>query len=201
MANDSAIATLTAAGPTNIGGGILRGPLGTVIPTDARSELDEALKKMGVVSDEGLAPTGERESEKKNEWGGDVVANLQTSHSSTFEFTLWSVFDLEALSAVFGGANVEMTPATTEAGTLYTVKETGDELDHAMWVFDMRYLKKKMRFIVPDGQPSAIEELALVKNDLNGFKITLEAFKDDESGSKVIRYYDDGVFATSSGGE
>ncbi len=52
---------------------------------------------------------------------------------------------------------------------------------------------KKARFVLPNARVTTVEELDYVAGSLQGFTLTVEAFK-DENGVKVYRYYDDGVF-------
>lgn len=195
MVNELSSNNVTAGTPAK-SGGVLRGELGTTLPTDASTPLDEALLKLGLVSEDGLSPTGERESENILDWGGDEIATLQTSHSSGFEFTLYSVFNESTLKAAFGGANVTVTEATASTGTLYTITEDGAELPNGVWVFDMKHKGKKMRIVLPNSSITTVEELPFVKGELNGFTVTLSA-KKDENGIKVYRYYDDGVFSAA----
>lgn len=178
-------------------GGVLNGPLGATVPTDATTAIDPSIKALGYVSEDGLQPEGERSTNTVRDWAGDVIAQLQTEHSSRFTFTLYGVFDEDVLKAVFGSDAVTVTPATETTGTLFEVVETGDELPHSTWVFDVRGTSgKKTRIVIPDGQPSSVTEGPLVAGELQSFTLTVEAFK-DEAGVKAYRFYDDGVFATA----
>ena len=174
-------------------GGVLNGPLGSTVPTDAATAVDAAIKRLGHVSEDGLQPEGERSTNTVRDWAGDVIAQLQTEHASRFTFTLYGVFDADVLGAVFGAGNVTTTAATASTGTLFAVEETGDELPHSTWVFDMRGAGgTKTRIVIPDGQPSNVTEGPMVAGELQSFTLTVEAFK-DATGVKVYRYYDDGV--------
>lgn len=168
-------------------GGVLNGPLGTTLPTDASTAFDAAVKGLGYVSEDGLQPEGERSTNAVRDWAGDVIAQLQTEHSSRFTFTLYGVFDLDVMKAAFGPDNV------TETGSgRFTVVEDGAELPHSVWAFDVRGSGgKKTRICLPDGQPSNVSESAFVAGELQAITLTIEAFK-DSAGKKVYRYYDDG---------
>lgn len=168
-------------------GGVLRGPLETTLPTNASSSFDAAIKALGYVSEDGLQPEGERSTNAVKDWAGDVIAQLQTEHSSRFTFTLYGVFDADVLKAAFGDDNV-----TTTSSGKHTVIENGAELPHGVWGFDVRGDGgKKTRIVIPDGQPSNVTEGAMVAGELQSLTLTIEAFK-DSSGVKVYRYYDDG---------
>ncbi|MFC9768484.1 IPT/TIG domain-containing protein [Rhodococcus jostii] len=183
------VSTIANAKPV-VAGGVLRGPLQTPLPTDASTSFDAGMKRLGHVSEDGLAPEGERSTNAVRDWGGDVIAQLQTEHSSRFTFTLYGVFDTDVLKAAFGDDNV------VTVGGKSTVIEDGAELPHGAWAFDMRGDGgKKTRICIPDGQPSNVTEASMVAGELQSLTLTIEAFKDGD-GVKVYRYYDDGSAAS-----
>lgn len=183
----------TSAGKPKSAGGVYSGPLGSTVPADEVAAIDAAVTPLGLVSEDGLQSGGERNVEAIKDWAGDVIAQLQTEHSSRFTFTLYQVYDVDVQKTVFGDANVTTTPATASAGTKTVVTETGEELPHRVFVFDMKNGEKTVRIVIPVAKITTIEELPFVAGALQGFTLTVEAFKDDE-GVKVYRYYDDGVF-------
>lgn len=184
------------SGKPKASGGILHGALGLALPTGISTAPAVGYAKLGYVSEDGLQPGGERSLEEKRDWGGDIIANIQSGHSSTFAFTLLAVYDPDVLKAVFGEANVTVTPATSSAGTLISVVEDGSELPFGSWIFEMASGPRKSRIVVPNGQIGTVEELPLVSNDLQGFNVSVNCYKDD-AGKKVYRYYDDGKFAAA----
>ena len=46
--------TKVSASKPKVGGAVNRAPLGSVLPTDATSDLDVAFKSLGYISDDGL---------------------------------------------------------------------------------------------------------------------------------------------------
>jgi hypothetical protein len=181
------------SGKPKASGGILHAPLGIALPTDIAAAPNVGFKKLGYVGEDGLQPGGERTLEEKRDWGGDVIANIQSGHSSSFQFTLLAAFDPDVLNAVFGEANVTVTAATASSGTLITVAEDGSDLPYGEWIFEMASGPRKQRIVVPNGQIGTVEELPFVSNDLQGFTVSVNCYK-DEAGIKVYRYYDDGKF-------
>lgn len=186
------VRNLTAGGPAATGG-ILRASLGSALPVEATTAFVAAWKRLGLVGEDGLTPSGERNLESIRDWNGDTVADLQTEHSSMFTFPLLEVFNEDVLKTAFGDANVTVTAATTTRGKLYSVIEDGAQLPFAAYGFDMRYIEKKMRILAPNAKLTTIEETPFVVSGLNMFNCTISAYK-DESGIKVYRYYDDGKF-------
>jgi len=187
------------AGTPNIAvtGGVLAGPLGTTVPTDAAASIDAAIRPLGYVSEDGLEPQGERTVNAIRDWNADIIAQLQTEHSVRFGLTLYGAWDEDVLTEMFGAENLDVTPATPSTGKLITVQETGSPLPNRVWIFDMKTGDKKLRIVLPNAKVSEVTERAFVAGELTGFQCVVEAFKDD-AGVKAYRYYDDGVVESGS---
>ncbi|MET7752309.1 MULTISPECIES: phage tail tube protein [Actinomycetes] len=192
VANTSSIGAGT--GNLQVTGGILYAPLGSTLPTDESTAPDAAFKKLGYISEDGLAAQGERQVQAIKDWNANIIAQLQTEHSVRFQFTLYSVFDEDILTAVFGSENVTVTAATASTGKKIKVTETGTSLPHTTWIFDMKHEARKLRIVIPDGKVSEVKENGFKADNLMGFQVTVEAFA-DSAGVKAIRYYNDGVFS------
>lgn len=175
-----------------VSGGVLVAPLNTVLPTTAAGTIAPAFKALGYVSEDGIESLGERKVETVKDWSADIIAQLQTEHSVRFGLTLYAVWDQDVLSEVFGEGNVTATAATSTTGKLINVHETGSVLPRRSWIFDMKTEEKKLRIVLPNAKISSITEKKFVSNELAGFTVNIEAFKDD-AGIKAYRYLDDGL--------
>ena len=168
------------ASPLTGTGGILAGPLGTTVPTDATTAPDSALAPRGYVGEDGLSMTTNRTTEKIRAWGGDTVRVVQSEHDVTFS---WTYLETTAVTAadVYGEDNV-----TSDTG-LTSIKLNSDPLPHKTWVFEMKDGDKRVRVVVPDGQITEIGDTQFVHTAATAHQVTLEAYP-DESGSKAYIY-------------
>ena len=103
MPND---ATSVGVGKPKVTGAIFVAPVGTPLPTDATTALNEAFECIGYVSEDGVTIEEERDTEDMVAWGGDTVYTSQTTYSETFSFTPIEVNPVVA-KMEYGDANVE----------------------------------------------------------------------------------------------
>jgi len=182
-----------AAGKPMATGGVLVAPLGTVLPTDATTALAEAAVGLGYISEDGLTDSGERSSDKRRAWGGDIVLVSQTEFSQTYQFTLIESKNGDVLKVVYGDDNVTVTEATATHGTRHAVAVNGEELPHKVFIFEINMGKgAKRRIVVPNAQVTEVGERTYVDGTEVSYPVTIEAFE-DASGNNAYQYDDDGV--------
>ena len=171
-----------SVGKPKTSGAIFRAPLGTTLPTDATSTLDQAFVELGYVSDDGVVNANTPESEKIKAWGGDTVLTPLTEKEDEFSVTLLEVLNADVLGAVYGADHVTGTLATG-----ITVEATSDESEEAVWVVDMVMRGGALkRIVIPDGKISDMDDITYKDDEAVGYALTITALPD----SKGVTHYE-----------
>lgn len=178
----SDVANVTAGKP-KIGGAIYRAPIGTALPTDAKSALDTAFKGMGYLSEDGLTNSNSPDTDSVKAWGGDTVLTVQKGKDDTFEGTFIETMNVEVLKMVYGDKNVTGTLSTG-----ITVKANADEAESYSYVIDM-ILKGNVlkRIVLPSAKVSEVGDITYSDSDAVGYDTTLSA-SPDGSGNTHYEY-------------
>lgn len=167
-------ATKVTVGKPKIGGAIYRAPIGSTLPTDAKTAVDPAFKALGYISEDGLTNSNTPESDSIKAWGGDTVATYQSSKEDKFTFTMIESLNIEVLKAVYGEANVTGTLATG-----ITVNANSQDPESAAWIFDMimrgGILK---RIVVPNASITEVGDIVYADEEVVGYETTITATPD-----------------------
>ena len=174
----AASANVTAAKP-NISGAVSSAPLKTALPQDAKTELNEAFKTLGYISEDGLTNENSPESEEVKAWGGQTVLSSQTDKKDTFKFKLIEGLNIDVLKEVYGEANVTGTLADG-----ITVKVNASELPEHILVIDMILKNGSVkRIVIPRGKVSEIGEIGYKDGEPVGYELTITALPDDQGNN------------------
>ena len=87
-------------GKPRTAGAVWRAPLGSTLPTDAKTALDAAFVCLGYVSEDGLSNSNAPDSDTVKAWGGDPVLYTSNGKEDTFGLTLIEAANVEVLKAV-----------------------------------------------------------------------------------------------------
>ena len=166
-------------GKPKVGGAIYVAEVGTALPKDATTDLDQAFKSLGYVSEDGLTNANSPDSEKIKAWGGDTVLVVSTEKADTFDFTLIESINVDVLKTVYGKDNVE---GDLETGI--TLKANAKPLTTNSYVIDM-ILKGNVlkRVVIANGDISAVGDIEYSDGDAIGFPLTVEALPDKEGNT------------------
>jgi hypothetical protein len=182
-------------GKPKVGGAVFRAPIGTTLPTDAVTALNEAFVSQGYCSDEGLKNNGSRTTQDIRAWGGDVVDSAQTEKNDVFTVTLIEAMNAEVLKTVHGDDNVTGTLAEG-----LSVSVNSKELPESCWVVDM-VLRGNVakRVVLPCGRVTNVAEVTYDDDSPVGYQLTISAYP-DSSGNTHYEYLKKGQ-SVSSGEE
>lgn len=178
------VAQVTAGKP-KVGGHIYRAPIGTTLPTDATTALDNAFIDMGYASEDGLINANSPESSIIKAWGGTPVLTIQESKEDTFQLTFISAENVEVQKMVYGDDNVTGTSFTTGV----TVTANAKELDDYIYVIEMIARGDiAHRVVIPCAKPSEIGEIVYSDTEAVGYDVTLSCTA-DANGNTHYEYW------------
>ncbi len=180
-----------------VGGAIYSAPLGTALPKDVITELDETFKSLGYISEDGLTNTNTPSSDTIKAWGGDTVAVVQSEKEDSFAYTLIEATNIDVLKEVYGSDNV--------AGTLaegITIKANATPLEAHVLVVDVVLNAGTLkRIVIPNGQVSELGDISYTDEDAVGYETTLTAVPDTDGNTHYEYIQKPAAGGNEGGGE
>lgn len=172
-----------SVGKPKVSGSVYRAPVGTALPTDAVTALNEAFKSMGYVGEDGVTNTISKTTSKIKEWGGAVVLVTLTESSDQVKMKMIESLNVDVLKAVFGDDNVSGTLATG-----ITVNVNADDAEAYAWVIEMILQDEGVkRLVFPNMSLSALGDIIYKSDTAIGYDCTFDALPDD-SGNTHYEY-------------
>lgn len=177
-------------GKPKVGGAVHRAPVGTTLPTDAQTALNEAFKSLGYISEDGMTNNNSPESEKVKAWGGDTVLVTNKGKEDKFKFKLIESINTEVLKTVYGDSKV-----TGDLSSGIAISVSQEDVGTSAWVVDM--LMKggiAKRVVIPEAAISEMGEIVYKDNEAVGYEVTLTAIP-DVAGNTHYEYIAKGATA------
>lgn len=185
-ANDS---KNVSVGKGKVGGYLLSAPLGTSVPTDASTALDDAFVNLGYVSDDGITISRETETDDFKDLNGDTVLSVITSTKDSFNCNLMESKE-EVFKEVYGQDNVTVTETTgtTEVTHKITVKTNSKDMPQRIYVMEFVLTGgKKMRKVIPLGKLTEWGDQEYQSGETIKYEITISAAP-DTNGNTMYTY-------------
>lgn len=169
-------ASYVSVGKPAVAGAVWIAPVGTAIPTDATTQLDDAFKCLGYISEDGFKKTMSKTSEDIKAWGGDIVASPQTEFADSFTAKFIEALNINVLKAVYGDGNVT---GNLESGI--AIKVNSQETPAVPWIVDMVATGDVLyRMVIPSGKITEIAEVEYADGSPIGYESTIKAFPDSD---------------------
>ncbi len=185
------------AGTPKIGGSFFHAPLGSTLPTDAKTDLNKAFKDLGYISEDGVKQSESLETNTVKAWGGDVVMTSQTGKTFTYTLKLIEALSSEVQKLIHGDDNVD---GDLEKGLI--VKGNTKELPSEAFVIEQIMRENTLkRTVIPNAKITSIGEVTYKDGEVVGYEITLTASPDDSGNSFYDYYVTSTAVATVSEGE
>ncbi|CPZ07150.1 Phage associated (putative structural protein) [Mycobacteroides abscessus] len=162
-------------------GGVFRYPLGTPLPTDPwspRPVVPGWDPRLGGCDDTGVTWNIKRDKDPKKDWNGDKVRIVQTGKDDTWKLKYIEPKNPRVMEEYFGKANVTVTEATTQHGTLIAAVSNSDVLPHFSYIVDVFDGAVRKRRCIPDAQVSENGDELWQSKDWTALEFTYDLFPD-----------------------
>ena len=182
MAEATANTTANVSAAKGVKGGyIFSAPVGTELPTDIETNLNEAFKVLGFISEDGYVESVEEDSNDIVDMNGDLMDSSNSGRVESAEVTLAEI-KAETLKRQYGAENV------TDADGVITVKHNSNSHGSFSYVLELQLKDgRRWRKVVPVGQSSELGELTIASTELCQRPLTIK-YLTDEQGNTCYDY-------------
>lgn len=176
------------------GGYIFSAPVGTALPADIKSSLNEAFECLGFISEDGYVETIDEDSDDLVDMNGDLMDSVSSNRVESAQFTLAEI-KAAALKRQYGDGNV------TDSNGVITVRHNSDSHPTFSYVLEL-VLKngRRWRKVVPRGQSSELDELTIASSELCQRALTVKYLTDGD-GNTCYDYFESTETASAALGK
>lgn len=165
------------------GGAVFVAPVGTDLPTDAKTVLSGAFACLGFISEDGAEQETEDESQDFTAWGGDKVLTSRVSHAESQKMTFIEQ-NVEVLKQIYGADNVI---GDWENGI--TVLHNNLEREEYVYVIETVLGKTRVnRLVIPRGKVIEVGGIVRKDDELFGYETTIDCMV-DSAGNNAYEYF------------
>lgn len=177
MAN-TAFITSSAPGKDGV---LFVAPVGVNMPTSAKDTLDDQFKDMGILRDNGVKQTINRDKENVKGYGGGDIYTLQKEFSESFSMTVTESANPITLKGIFGEDNV----VVTDDGI--TIKHNKAKLPRCSVVIDHLIDQGIKRQVIEVAQITLAGDVQHTHEDIIQYDIEIDTYE-GKDGNNVLEY-------------
>ncbi|MBB4071626.1 phage tail protein [Canibacter oris] len=171
-----------SVGKPKAAGGIYFAPAGTTLPNDAKTALKSQFQGLGLVSEDGLTNSIEKDSSDIKDWSGQTVLKIVSGRTETFEHTFIETNE-HVMKQVYGPANV-----SGDITNGLTVLHNDKELPTGVYVYEILLTGGRVkRIVIPNGQITEIGEVVYQSGEPIGYRVVITAYP-DAAGNAAYEY-------------
>lgn len=165
------------------GGYVFSAPVGTKLPTDYSTPLDQAFKCLGFISEDGYVETVDEDSDDLVDMNGAVMDSTNSNRVESAQVTFAEI-KAATLKRMYGDSNV------TDGDGMIVVRHNSDS--HPTFAYVLELLLKndrRWRKVVPEGKSSELDDLTVASSELCQRALTVK-YLTDEQGNTCYDYFE-----------
>lgn len=160
-------------------GSISVAPLGTTGPTSLTTAL-AGFSDLGYVSEDGVTESTDRQTDEIKAWqNADVVRNIVTGASKSWQFTMIES-KKETLELYYGGAT------TANGSIIIRPAETGGRKCYVLDIVDSSNLT---RFWLPEAEITEVGDVSYKNGEPIGYDVTITAYPSESLSGGVAEMW------------